>query len=437
VSGTAPFARVGIRAWLLFAACGGLLAAAGCTGPTVEEPPDLTPPLVFEEPDEAGLSQDLRRLVRSPLDAPVTASFRSASLRDVAREVSRQAGLGVGITPDLLADEAAGPIDLDVRGMPARHVLDWVTRLADAYYVAEGPRTVFLTRDRTWPSQDRLHTRSYPVGAFTRVRRPSPTEYDHRREAERLVLMLRYCLRHVIAGRGDARIIVDETGSRLTAFLPRRAHVKLRSIVEELKKPRAYEPPRRGSAGPTTGRLLRARVVCRYRETGVLEVARDLGRQAKVHVGFDLGLVDPQRSVVSLDLGEAGLGEALRALADAVGLGRVVIEPGRRIWILGRKQTRKLLRATGEMPWDRAVVRSYYVQDLADHFGIEMLFEGIRANVTPEAWEADLPVVFYHSATGRLLVIHDPEGQRQVAEHVDGMMELARPRRSGAGGGRE
>ena len=412
-----------------------VILVAGCSGPEPAVTPN--PPQVFfdeiNEPEELFLGKSLdeiRLLLRKAIDKPVTASFRSASPQTAVKELSQKTGLGIGITPDVVAGREPRPIDLDLHGMPARHVLDWLTRLMGCHYAIEGPRTVFITRDRTWASQDRLRMRSYSIGTFVRPDRPIRGRLDHAREKKRLLAALRYALRHTMTGNRDAAIVFDDTGSRLTAVLPPRGHAKLKSIIDELKKARKYEPPLPDNTVKERRALLATKVRCDFRRQDVRRIADELGRRAKANIGFDYRLIPQDRRNIALNLGDTTLGKALDELARLAGLGTVVPEPGRRLWILGRGQTTKLLRTTGELPWDRAVVRSHYVKRLVDHFGVGMLFDLIRKAVTPGEWDADLPLAFYHSPTGRLVVIHNKEAQRLVAKSIDKMMGLGRAERS-------
>lgn len=411
------------------------ILAAGCTGPEPAAPPD--PPQVFfdeiNEPEELFLGkslEEIRLLLRKAIDKPVTASFRSASLQTAVKELSQKTGLGIGVTPDVTAGREPRAIDLDVRGMRARHVLDWLTRLMGCHYAIEGPRTVFITRDLTWAGKDRLRMQSYAVGTFVRSSKPIPGRLDHAKEKERLLMALRYALRHTMTGNRDAAIVFDETGSRLTAVLPPRGHAKLKSIIDELKKARTYEPPPPDNSVKERRAVLAAKVRCDFGKQDVRRIADELGRRAKANIGFDYRLIPQDRTSIALKLGDTTLGKALDELARLAGLGTVVPESDRRLWILGRGQTAKLLRTTGELPWDRAIVRSHYVKRLADHFGVPMLFDVIRKAVTPGEWDADLPLAFYHSPTGRLVVIHNEEAQRLVAGSIDKLMALGRAKRS-------
>ncbi len=408
---------------------------AGCAGPDPAAP-SVPPQLFFDEinePDELFLGksiEEIRLLLRKAIDRPVTASFRSASLPTVVKELSQKSGLGIGLTPDVRSGAEPRPIDLDLRGMRARHALDWITRLIGACYVIEGPRTIFITRDRTWASQDRLRMRSYGIGTFARSSKPRLGRFNHTRESERLLQVFRYALRHTMTGHRDAAIVFDDTGSRLTAVLTQRGHAKLGELIEELKKPRKYEPPPTDLAAALRKALLATDVRCDFPKQDVRRIADELGRRTNVNIGFDYRLIPESRRSVALSLGKTTLGAALEELARTAGLGTVVPESGRRLWILGRGQTAELLRTTGELPWDRAIVRSYYVKDLVDHFGVRMIFNVIRKAVTPGKWDADLPLAFYHGPTGRLVVIHDADAQRLVAKSVDRMMNLGRTKRS-------
>jgi hypothetical protein len=410
-----------------------LAALAGCTRPETPRIRADAPPAFFQErdwPDALFLGKsvaEIRQMMKGAIETPVTLRARSALIDAVVRELSQQTGLGIGITPGVYAANDGRRLELDVRNLPARYALEWLARLSRSYYAAEDPQTVFLTRDRNWASQDRLQMRSYSVGTFHRLGRPVPARYDPSYEAQQLVFALRYCLRHVMAGHEDASLILDHTGSRLTARLPPRGHAKLARILEELKGPRRYDPAIAEDPVAATRKRLDAPVTCTFPKQDLRRIVRDLAAQAKVHVGLDYRRVPEDRRAVALNLGRTTLGAALRALRDAAGLGEIVPETGRRIWILGPGQEPSFFRETGELPWDRAVVRSYYVRRLADQFGVPLLFQTLRKEVTPGLWDADLPVAFYHHPTGRLVVIHDPAAQRAVALSIRRMMGVTRP----------
>ena len=432
----------------------------------------VTPPVFFDElegQEERFLGKsmvEIRRMLRSTMDAPVTLSVRSSTLQAVVRELSQQSGLGIAITPDALAVARDRPIDLDVHEMPARYALEWLTRLIDAHYAVEGPGNVFITRDRAWASRDRLRMRGYGIGALrkierpvvTRVDRPGAARYDQSYDAQRLVILLADVLRHTTAGHPDARMVVDETGSRLSAMLPPRGHAKLASIIEEMKRPRQFEPPPADDTDLRRAALLATPVTCDFPRQDVRRIADELGRRANVNIGFDYRLIDGRHRTVSLGLGETTLDKALTAFADAAGLGEVVAEPGNRFWILGKDQTARTINRSGELPWDRANVRSHYVEPLVGQFGVDLVFRKIQEAVTDQRPDdppigfvhlpedrfaversvhdkpaaaprnGDFPVVFYHAATGRLVVIYDDEVQKIIAQRVAELMGMLRPR---------
>jgi len=224
-------------------------------------------------------------------------------------------------------------------------------------------------------------------------------------------------------------VLLDETGSRLPAILPPSGHEKLVQILQEIKKPRRYEAPPPDNTAKEQAGLLAQAVTCRFVNQDVRAAAAAIGRQAGVNVGFDYALVDQDHRIVTLDSGETTLGAALDALAKAAGLGETVAEPGRRFWILGPGQTDRVLRTTGELLWDRAVVRSYYILPLQENFGIDMVYEKLFQAVTPGEWNGDVPVARYLISTGRLVVIHDEPSQRRVAACIDNMMGLLKPQR--------
>lgn len=444
------------------------LLAAACRGPAHQPPPPDVPPSLSDEPrwgDERFIGKSLaeiRTILQGALGARVSLSLRSATLQSATRELSDRSRLGIGIAPDAAAAAENHPIDLDLRDLPARHALDWVTRLAGTFYAVETTDTVFITSDRSWASQDRLQMKSYPLGTFSRFPRPMPEKYDPAEEAAKLAALLRETLRHVTAGHANASFVIDPAVSRLTALLPPRGHAKLERILEELKEPREYRPPLPVSDARDEADALAATVLCNFPRQDVRRVADELARRANVNIGFDYRLIDPDRREVALALGETSLARALDALANAAALGKVVPEPGRRFWILARTQDRRVLRQSGELPWDRAAVRSYYIEPLVRQFTADWTFRSIQEELTrtdgdaappivfcnvPDdrltatrtvyrtarqgEWDPGLPVALYHAPSGRLVVIHDDDGQRAVANIIDQLMKSLRPKTTG------
>jgi hypothetical protein len=422
-----------VRACALAALVLCIVLAAGCSQPPRATPqPQVTPPVLFNETDwgEAELlgksAQEIRRLVAGALHTPVTLSFRGASLQTVVKELSQKSGLAIGVTPDVLDASRGRLLDLDVREMPACEALDWITRLAGAWYAVEGRQTVFITRNRRWVSDDRLQLRHYRVGTFWRTP-PTAGRFAFVGEKEELVHILGYALRHTTAGRPGAQIVVDPTGARLSAKLPRRGHDKLAAVLDELKKPRKSEPPEPDPFPAYRADLLRRRIACDFGVQDARRIADELGRRARVHVGFDYRALKPDRRLFALNDGETALGDALERFARRAGLGDVVVEPGHRVWILGRDQDDAVLRRTGRLPWDRAEVRSHYIRTLVRQYGVGRILESIRKTVSPGLWDGDLPVAFYHQPSGRLVVIHDARGQRGVAAVIEKWHRTQRP----------
>jgi hypothetical protein len=98
-------------------------------------------------------------------------------------------------------------------------------------------------------------------------------------------------------GRPDARLIVDDTGSRLSATLPPRGLVKLEAILEELKQPRQYEPPLPDPLARERAALAAARVVCNFERQDVSRILADIGRQANVNIGYDYRRIPEARRI--------------------------------------------------------------------------------------------------------------------------------------------
>jgi hypothetical protein len=416
------------------------LSVAGCpNGETPAPAPQVTPPILFNEADwgddpfPGKSALEIRRLLAGALHAPVSLSLRGASLQTAVKELSQKSGLAIGVTPPVLSASEGRLIDLDIREMPACDALDWITRLIGAWYAVEGTQTVFITRDRRWVSDDRLRLKHYAVGTFWR-NPPTAGRFRFAAEREELVQILGYALRHTTQDRPGARVIVDPTGSRLSAQLPRRGHAKLALILEELKKPREVETAEADPFPAYRADLLRIPVTCDFAVQDARRTADELGRRARVHVGFDYRVIKDERRQFALNEGQATLGRALERFARRAGLGDIVVEPGRRVWILAADQDGAVLRRSGRLPWDRSVVRSHYIKGLVRQYGASRILESIRKTVSPGLWDGDLPVAFYHEPAGRLVVIHEPSGQRGVAAVIDKWRSTQRPEPPANGG---
>jgi len=250
-------------------------------------------------------------------------------------------------------------------------------------------------------------------------------EFNARRESRQLIAALERLLRHSFRANNDCRIIIDETGTRMTAILPPCGHEKLSAIIAELKKPREYEPPAPPAAKP---KFLNEKFVCNFAKQDVRALARQISMRAKISIGFDFENVPTENREAALALGETITEDALLEFAAAAGLGEVIVEENRSAWILGREQNARLIDRTGKLPWQRAVVRSYYIEPAVEQFGVNMIFDEIRA-AAPADWGGSCPVAIYHEPTGRLIVLHDEHAQNIIGRVIDERMRILQPER--------
>ncbi len=446
---------VRLPAWPVLAA---VFLIAGC--PNAARETVLTPPLdpFSTDGDEYALvgqsPAKMRHLMSGPLARPVNVRLRGATMDEAISAVSEATGFGLIIDARLWDEAEERTIDLSVRDMKTRHLFEWMARLLGAWCAIEEDRTVIFTNDSNWASRGRLSSQTYQLGALSRIDEPMRRAYEHTYEAQRFLFLLRAVLGQV-AVQPSEQIFSDHHLTGITARLNARGHDKLARILEEIRQPHTYRPPEE-PAPPPPGAVMAAPVRCNFDRADVREVADRLGRAADVNIGFDYQAVPPDRRAISLALGEVRLDRALSAFAEAAGLGRFHLEPGRRVWIIGRGQDPDTLLDSGILPWDNSIVRSYYVGDLAERFGPFLVMQRVqdavadgmrvvrpivffdtsgedhrvrrsgRRRTGSPADDAAPPLGFFHECTGRLVLVHSPTAH-QFAEHaIERLMAVTR-----------
>lgn len=377
-----------------------------------------TPPVSVTESAQPDM---LEELLRSPFEKPVTLAIRDVTFRDACKHFSRATSVGIAID-NALADALDRRVNITVTNMPAGQALDWLVRQGNAYFAFANDDTVYITRNAGW-SPTELETKSYAIGTLAMVEKPLIGEFNVETEKQHLITTLQRLLGYAYHANANSRIIIDDTGSRLTAILPRYTQDKLAAILAEMKKPREYQSPPKSPEKPE---FLAEKFVFNFPAQDVRALADQIALRANINIGFDFDNVPAANREGGLALGETAVEAALAEFAAAAGLGEVVVEDNRSVWILSKSQTREVLTHAGRLPWQRAVVRSYYVEPAVEQFGVKIILDEIGTAV-PGDWIGTCPVAIYQEMTGRLIVLHGEREQNIIAQVIDARMRILKP----------
>ena len=408
-----------------------LLAAAGCHETGAPEPPPLKirravppPARLAEQPVSrpAPLPATKPKEVEL-LDKRVSCIFSGASLTDACATLSTLKKVTIAPSPEILKYCRAHKLTLNLHflDMPLRGVLDWMARQIDGSYVVVPGFGVCITKDYEWLAGAPIVQKAYTLHTSVRFKKPIDGLYDLSTERDAVIDLagrfLRVAERHC-RGSGLRTGLRDDV---LLVSAPERGHEIMEQLLAEVDRGEQRDAPPLPSARDAQldelEKLLKTTVNCRFSVRPILDAVAELTGAGGVNIGFDpRSLRFGTKTTVTFDIGAATLKFALEKLAASAGLGHVILEPGRGVWINGRKRTDRWSES-GQLFWYRAVVRSYYVGHLTKSMHPDKLIELIRLNVTSDEWGEFGPGLGFHPA-GRMIVFHDEYGQRRVAEYL-------------------
>jgi hypothetical protein len=294
-------------------------------------------------------------------------------------------------------------------------------RQIDAHYVVSPGLGVWLTMGYESLADEPVIHKTYMLHTAVRFSKPAAGSYDISQERSAVIDMASQCLHAAERYCPGSRMSTGLRDDALLVISPARGHEIVEQLLTEVARGDQPDPPPTPSPSDLPRQDLERRldspIQCQFRDQLFLDVAAALTQQSGVNIGFDpRDLLQGPKTRLSLEIGDATLKFALEQLAARSGLGRPVPEPGRGVWLPARKASARIPES-GELFWNRAVVRSYYVKPLIRRMGAFKLIELVHQNVTPGEWVEFGPVVGYHPA-GRLIVFHDQEGQQQAAEYL-------------------
>jgi hypothetical protein len=404
------------RACHILLTCAALVAGCRQGG---ERPPDLRPPGP-RRPDAKGGERPAPK--PDPLSQRGSFAFDGVPLPEAISRLSKEAKIALAVSPTIPAAEwSQHRVSLRMADVPGRALLDWLVRPLQAQYAVEGEGRAWLSRRDDLLEDEPLEVRSYRVPTHLTTR-PVLGALVFEREQAAVVETLQACLRYVLERRPNCPIAFRGGQDVLVARLPARGHTRLTEVLDAM---------RRGSPLPELPRpslmelkeALDAPVAWDTPPGPANRVLFRIAEGAKVNLGWDGAALATR--LLAIPPGKHTLRAMLDAAVRQTPIGRYELEPGHGIWLYLEGQE-AALPASGATPWDRAFVQAYEVRAVLSHLTPEALLAHLRKQVDPNDWGRGLPAASVFLPTGRLIVVHNDDGQRRVAAVVRELIERYR-----------
>jgi len=392
--------------WLITAmVVAGLGAGGACVRrPTPPRPRRRAthPPVVIRRP----------AILPDPLARPAEIFADGVALPELIGLLEARHGIRVSISPTIPVDEWQR-VRVCV-AMPRgtwRAFFDWLVRPLRAHYSLEADGGVWVSRSEDLLEDEPLVLRTYRVPTHLVSSVPLPGALAFEREQDAIIETLETCLGYLLARRPECTLAFHGHQDVLVARLPARGHSRLARLLAAIR----FGTPPVGVASPTREDIkarLGARIEWSDRALPARKFVAALARKAKVNIGCDLAALGAKPVVVNP--GRHAARELLDALVRQTPIGRYELEGGHGIWLYpeGEDQNFPLC---GASRWDAAEVRAYDVRPLLRHLSAKALLVRVKRQVDPGEWERGLPAASVFLPTARLVVVHDPAGQRRVA----------------------
>jgi len=229
----------------------------------------------------------------------------------------------------------------------------------------------------------------------------------------------------VDATPGASMVYVDDRAA-LQVFMPGSARARLREIVTALRAPEGLGIPPPELPTPSEfnlRQLLGEKTVTLKAERRRLDyLLRDLSEQTGLATAMDPRQFPDGLPSVSVEIDGLLVRDAVRRIVEIGGFDGCSVEAPGGLWFYKGPQP----YPTGELLWDITQVRAYdlgkMVRALAPLSG-EAVAHAIRRRVFPGSWTEPGAMCFYHEKTRKLIVMHGPAAQQQVAEFLQDLMD--------------
>lgn len=337
-----------------------------------------------------------------PLTQGVSLSFDHELLGAVLRSITVLTGVDAAIHPEIMSPSKIEKkrITFHVADMSLRHALDWLVRQIDADYQVNDDGSVLITRGY-------MPIESAATGSFF-----VPGLYLEK-EAADLTAILDAAILPVTSKRDDVVIVRRMSRNLLVVQAPPPVLKRIKDIVNALGDTKPVSPL--PLPADRLKNILDRKVLCNYRRVAVLDLIGRIRKETGLNIGFcgDLLWKRRVRREINMMLGHVSVREALDELVSRAGFERWDLEPSRGVWLYGRDENRH--RPSGEMPWYGTIVRAYPAAGLVRKKRLEEIEQAVRA-VCGRPSSATL--VKYSRATGKVLVIEEPDVMRRVEEYL-------------------
>ncbi|MBM4035378.1 MAG: hypothetical protein FJ291_26850 [Planctomycetes bacterium] len=380
--------------------------------------PDLRPPA---QPRPEAKAAERPKAAPDPLSERGSFAFDGVPLPEAISRLAKEAKIAIAVSPTVpVAEWSQHRVSLRMADVSGRAFLDWLVRPLQAHYALEGEGRAWLCRRDDLLDDEPLEVRSCRVP--THLTRPASGALVFEREQAAVVETLQACLRYVLERRPGCHVAFLRGQDVLVARLPGRGHARLAAVLDAMRR----GSPLPGLPRPSLMELkeaLDAPVAWDTPPGPANRVLFRIAEAAKVNLGWDASALATR--LVAIPPGKHTLRAMLDAVVRQTPIGRYELEPGHGIWLHLEGQDASL-PASGATPWDRATVQAYEVRPILLHLASEALLAHLRKQVDPNDWGRGLPAAAVFLPTGRLIVVHDDDGQRRVAAVVRDLIERYR-----------
>lgn len=321
-------------------------------------------------------------------------------------------GVALRVDPALCRPETFKkiPLALEVMDCALIHLVDWIGRQTDAVYRREEQVSFWLTRRDAWIKDEALRPAVAPADALC----TKPDGSD-------LMELLKPWTQKIIDGRDGASLTFERDPQSIIGFLPATAAARLKEICKELRQPTGdgLPPPEPPSLSELKLRkaLAQKTVTVKEKNCRVDLLLRDLARQAGVAIGMDARQFPKGLPRLNVSIEDAPLRDAIRTIVDLAGFDGCSVEAPDGLWLYRGAMP----YPSNELLLDCAQVQAYDISRLLPRIAPmsgELIAHAIQQRIYPDSWSDASVLVFYHTQTRKLLVMHGPAVHRKILEFL-------------------
>lgn len=373
---------------VLFAA----LFASSCVRPEPIDKPEIKVPKARVRDVEEAAGLLAQKMSISLVDRP---------LGEVLRSITVLTGVDIIVHPEIMSTEEIEEkrVTIQATDMPLRHVLDWIVRQIGTNYQLKDDGSIWITAG--YMPVDKLETDSFFV----------PLLYLDEAEKD-LIAILKASILPVTLKRSDVDFVPRVSSNLMVVRAPLPVLKRVRDIVNALGE---TSPPPPVPLVEESREILERRILCTHGWIALPDIVRRIKDETGLNIGYRNDLVKKKevQDRVDMSMGYVTVREVLDRLVSSAGFDRWEWESGRRIWLYSRKESG--YPPSFEAPWSTTIVRAYPIGSLTLKKTPEEIEREVRAVCGKPS---PATVVKYSAATGKLLVIDEPDVLRHVEEYL-------------------